>query len=118
MLGKAVTLSDKGSLAGLLDATQRDGLLSAVWLLMSDTRKPTVTRTLSLTLGPVATPAERVENNQINVPIVITTTDVQRNRVDPAIWASISRVGRYSDSTERSSLRVDIQCFVDNPADQ
>jgi hypothetical protein len=118
MLGKAVTLSDKGSLAGLLDATQRDGLLSAVWLLMSDTRKQTVTRTLALTLGPVTTPAVRLPNNQINVPIVITTTDVQRNRVDPAIWASISRVGRYSDSTERSSLRVDIECIVDNPADQ
>jgi hypothetical protein len=118
MLGKGVTLSDKGSLAGLLDPGQRDGLLSAVWLLMSDTRKASVTRTLSLTLGPVAPASERLPNNQIPVPIVITTTDVPRNRVDPAIWASIARVGRYSDSTERSSLRVDIECIVDNPADQ
>lgn len=118
MLGKGVTLSDKGSLAGLLDPGQRDGLLSAVWLLMSDTRKQSVTRTLSLTLGPIAPTSERLANNQIPVPIVITTTDVPRNRVDPAIWASISRVGRYSDSTERSSLRVDIECIVDNPADQ
>jgi hypothetical protein len=118
MLGKGVTLSDKGSLAGLLDPGQRDGLLSAVWLLMSDTRKPSVTRTLSLMLGPVAPATERLANNQIPVPIVITTTDVPRNRVDPAIWASIARVGRYSDSTERSSLRVDIECIVDNPADQ
>ncbi|HEX4402710.1 MAG TPA: hypothetical protein VHZ98_15425 [Galbitalea sp.] len=118
MLGKGVTLSDKGSLAGLLDPGQRDGLLSAVWLLMSDTRKPSVTRTLSLMLGPVAPATERLPNNQIPVPIVITTTDVPRNRVDPAIWASIARVGRYSDSTERSSLRVDIECIVDNPADQ
>ena len=118
MLGKVVTLSDKGSLAGLLDSGQRDGLLSAVWLLMSDTRKQTATRTLALTLGPVAPTVERLAHNQISVPIVITTTDVQRNRVDPAIWASISRVGRYSDSTENSSLRVDIECVVDNPADQ
>ena len=118
MLGKAVTLSDKGSLAGLLDPGQRDGLLSAVWLLMTDTRKQTSGRTLALTLGPVSPTAERLANYQINVPIVITTTDVQRNRVDPAIWASISRVGRYSDSTENSSLRVDIECLVDNPADQ
>jgi hypothetical protein len=118
MLGKAVTLSDKGSLAGLLDPAQRDGLLSAVWLLMSDTRKQTAARTLALTLGPVAPTIERLPGNRINVPIVVTTTDVQRNRVDPAIWASISRVGRYSDSTENSSLRVDIECIVDNPADQ
>src|SRR5690606_31493856 len=32
-LGRAVTLSDPNSLAGLLDADQRDGLLSGVWLL-------------------------------------------------------------------------------------
>jgi hypothetical protein len=121
MLGKAVTLTDKGSLAGLLDSTQRDGLLSAVWLLMSDTMKQAATRTVQLTLGPVAPASpsiERLANNQITVPIVITTTDVPRNRVDPAIWASIARVGRYSDSTEKSSLRVDIECIVDNPADQ
>ena len=118
MLGKSVTLSDKGSLAGLLDSNQRDGLLSAVWLLMSDTIKQNTARTLQLTLGPVPPSAEAAANNQIHVPIVITTTDVPRNRVDPAIWSSISRVGRYSDSTERSSLRVDIECMVDNPADK
>lgn len=118
LLGKAVTLTDKGSLAGLLDPSQRDGLLSAVWLLLSDTRKATVTRSLQLTLGPIAAPVENPESNQIKVPVVITTTDVPRNRVDPAIWSAISRVGRYSDSTERSSLRVDIECVVDNPADQ
>jgi hypothetical protein len=118
MLGKAVTLTDRGSLAGLLDPSQRDGLLSAVWLLMSDTRKPSTGRTIQLTLGPVAPSADRLENNQISIPIVITSTEVPRNRVDPAIWASIARVGRYSDSTENSSLRVDIECFVDNPAEQ
>ena len=126
MLGKAVTLTDRGNLAGLLDPSQRDGLLSAVWLLMSDTMKQAATRTVQLTLGPVApTPMgggsfsiERLANNQITIPIVVTTTDIPRNRVDPAIFASIARVGRYSDSTEKSSLRVDIECIVDNPADQ
>jgi hypothetical protein len=121
MLGKAVTLTDRGNLAGLLDSSQRDGLLSAVWLLMSDTMKQAATRTVQLTLGPVASTdssIERLANNQITIPIVITTTDIPRNRVDPAIFASMSRVGRYSDSTERSSLRVDIECIVDNPADQ
>ena len=121
MLGKAVTLTDRGNLAGLLDPAQRDGLLSAIWLLMSDTMKQAATRTVQLTLGPVAstgTSIERLVNNQITIPIVITTTDVPRNRVDPAIFASMARVGRYSDTTEHSSLRVDIECIVDNPADQ
>ncbi|HEY5319759.1 MAG TPA: hypothetical protein VIJ76_02680 [Galbitalea sp.] len=118
MLGKAVTLTDRGSLAGLLDSAQRDGLLSAVWLLMSDTTKQAAARTVQLTLGPMAAAADRVTGDRITVPVVVTTTDVPRNRVDPAIWASIARVGRYSDSTQNSSLRVDIECIVDNPADQ
>jgi hypothetical protein len=117
MLGKSVTLTDGGSLAGLLDPTQRDGLLSAAWLLVSDV-KQTPGRTVQLTLGPMAPSAEQYADNKILVPIVITTTEVPRNRVDPATWESISRVGRYSDSTQNSSLRVDIECFVDNPADQ
>jgi hypothetical protein len=118
MLGKAVQLTDRGSLAGLLDPSQRDGLLSAVWLLMSEAKKQPTSRTIQLTLGPIAPSTERLQDNQLVIPIVITTTGVPRNRVDPAIWASISRVGRYSDSTENSSLRVDIECVVDNPADQ
>ncbi|NEM90505.1 hypothetical protein [Galbitalea soli] len=118
MLGKSVTLTDRGSLAGLLDPSQRDGLLSAVWLLMSDTTKPSTSRTVQITLGPMAAFSDRQPGNQITIPVVITTTDVPRNRVDPATWASIARVGRYSDSTQNSSLRVDIECFVDNPADQ
>jgi hypothetical protein len=124
MLGKAVTLTDRGSLAGLLDPSQRDGLLSAIWLLMSDTVKQAAARTVQLTLGPVVAPIPtdgsigNMVNYKITIPIVVTSTDVPRNRVDPAIWGSIARVGRYSDSTENSSLRVDIECVVDNPADQ
>jgi hypothetical protein len=100
MLGKSVTLIDKSSLAGLLDPQQRDGLLSAVWL-----------------LGPAGPSPEVHGHRKITVPIVITTTGVARNRVDPATWNAIRRVGQYSDSTQNSSLRVDIECLVDNPAD-
>jgi hypothetical protein len=117
LLGKAVTLTDRGSLAGLLDPTQRDGLLSAVWLLVSDTAKPNVLRTVQVTLGPVAAATERRTGNKIAVPIVITTTDVPRGRVDPATWESIRKIGRYSDSTHNSSLRLDIACLVENPAE-
>lgn len=118
LLGKAVTLIDKGSLAGLLDPQQRDGLLSTAWLLVSDTAKRTLDRSVQLELGPVTTPTEDGPGKKILVPIVITTTGVPRNRVDPATWEAIGRVGQYSDSTQNSSLRVDISCLVDNPADQ
>lgn len=121
-LGKSVTLSDAGSLAGLLDPQQRDGLLSAVWLLVSDKSKdrPTV----QLTLGPVAAldvdsqTDSLAQTNSVSVPIVIATTGVSRSRVDPATWGSIARVGTFTNSTENSVLRVEIDCVVANPADQ
>ena len=118
LLGKAVTLTDKGNLAGLLDPPQRDGLLSTAWLLIADTSmKANSPRTVHLTLGP-ATSAIDTPYGKIWVPIVITTTGVPRNRVDPATWEAIGRVGQHSDSTENQSLRVDISALVDNPADQ
>ncbi len=118
LLGKAVTLTDKGSLAGLLDPQQRDGLLSTAWLLVSDTTKVGVGRTVHITVGPVIAASDGMTGHKIDIPIVLTTTGVPRNRVDPATWEAIGRVGGYSDSTQNSSLRVEIHCLVDNPADQ
>lgn len=117
LLGKAVTLNDKASLAGLLDPQQRDGLLSTAWLLVSDGAK-NVRRTVEIAVGPVTESVETREGRKITIPIVLTTTGVPRNRVDPATWEAIAKVGQYSDSTQNSSLRVDIACLVDNPADQ
>ncbi|AYF98745.1 hypothetical protein [Protaetiibacter intestinalis] len=118
MLGKSVTLVDKSSLAGLLDPTQRDGLLSTAWLLVSDTRKKSSPhRTVTVQVGPLAPSPEARTDRKIVIPIRITSTGISRNRVDPAIWAALGRVGRYSDSTEDGSLRVDIETIVDNPAD-
>jgi hypothetical protein len=117
MLGKSVTLVDKSSLAGLLDPAQRDGLLATAWLLVSEVKKPTSNRTVTLQLGPVSPADHPVPEHKIAIPITITTTGVARNRVDPSIWDALGRVGRYSDSTQDQSLRVDIECIVDNPAE-
>lgn len=114
-LGKSVTLADRGSLAGLLSPQQRDGLLAAVWLLVSDQSK--TTPTAQLTIGPV-TAIPEPGSKTITVPLVITTTAVPRSRVDPATWDAIGKVGRFLDSTQNSSLRVEIECIVTNPADQ
>jgi hypothetical protein len=116
-LGKSVTLTDRGSLAGLLDPRQRDGLLAAVWLLVSEATKAGTGSTAQLTIGPVTAVAPP-GSKTITVPIVIQTTGVARNRVDPATWNAISRVGPFIDSTQNSSLRVEIDCAVANPADQ
>ncbi len=115
-LGKSVTLSDPGSLAGLLDPQQRDGLLSGVWLFVNDTSQDRAT--VHITLGPVGLPVTEGGENLISVPITIATTGVSRNRVDPATWISLARVGLCTNSTENSSVHVVIDCLVANPADQ
>ncbi len=115
-LGKSVTLTDSGSLAGLLDPQQRDGLLSGVWLLVSD--KSQDRASVHLTLGPVSAAETEGHETMVSVPIAITTTGVARNRVDPATWGSLGRVGTFTNATVNSSLRVEIDCLVANPADQ
>jgi hypothetical protein len=115
-LGKWVTLTDPGSLAGLLDPQQRDGLLSAVWLLVNG--KANSGPTAQVTLGPIASPTGNSPARTVTVPVVITTTGVPRSRVDPATWNAIGKVGHFLDSSQNSSLRVEIECVVDNPADQ
>ncbi|MGV8884174.1 MAG: hypothetical protein ACOH1T_01115 [Microbacteriaceae bacterium] len=117
MLGRSVTLVDKGSLAGLLDANQRDGLLAGIWLLLSDNVQTNTNRTVTVQVGPIVPTAEGGIGKKLAIPIVVTTSNVMRNRIDPSTWDAIRRVGRYSDSTQSTSLRVDIECFVDNPAD-
>ena len=115
-LGKSVALTDPGSLAGLLDAGQRDGLFAAVWLLVTEKRKSPAS--IQLTLGPVRADVPGLRPGKICVPLRLTTTGITRNRVGPAIWEALSRVGEFTDGVESSSLRVDIQCIVENPADQ
>jgi hypothetical protein len=117
MLGKTVTLIDKGSLAGLLDDSQRDGLLSAIWMLVSEQSKPSDTRTVQVQLGPIAPTGESSIGQKLLVPIEITSTGIAKNRVDPSTWEALRLVGRYSDSTRDSSVKIDVECLVDNPAD-
>ena len=115
-LGRALTLSDPGSLAGLLDTNQRDGLLSAVWLLISGKRK-TPPR-LRLELGPIDPEQNATTASTVRLPIVITTTDVSRNRIDPSTWHQLERVGEVVSTTSDSTLSIRIECAVADPADQ
>lgn len=113
-LGPAVTLIDPTGLAGLLSPTQRDALLLTIWLLVGDTPGAT---TVKLTLGPI-TPLHGVMTYQkVRFPIEVITTGVRRRRVDPETWQAIRMVGPHVDSNREGSLRVDIECSVDNPAD-
>ncbi|QAV69156.1 hypothetical protein ESZ53_01070 [Salinibacterium sp. UTAS2018] len=118
LLGKSVTLTDKGSLAGLLDPAQRDGLLSTAWLFVTDTPKRGAKNSVHITIAPSTTVVAPGFEDKVAVGISITSSGVARNRVDASTWEAIAKVGTYADSIENSSVRLDIECLVDNPADQ
>ena len=86
----------------------------AVWI---DNVQTNTNRTVNVQVGPIVPSTEPGVGRKLAIPIVVTTSNVTRNRVDPSTWDAIRRVGRYSDTTQNASLRVDIECFVDNPAD-
>ncbi|WP_105035818.1 US12 family protein [Cryobacterium aureum] len=114
-LGPVVALSDPAGLAGLLSPPQRDGLLLTIWLLIGDTARSGAS--VSLRLGPIAPTHGAGPHRKVRFPVELTTTGVARRRVDPETWQAIRAIGPHVDSNRAGSLRVDIECSVDNPAD-
>ncbi|GMA26869.1 hypothetical protein [Arenivirga flava] len=112
VLGPTVRLSDPHTLAGLLDQHQRDGLLTAVWLLSSELQRSGI----SITLGPVRPQDADAANGRL-VPIVVEVEDSSRGGVDPATWDELSKVGTFRDSVRQQVLRVEIDCWVADPAE-
>ena len=112
-LGRSVSVVDADSVAGLLDTGQRDGLLSVIWLLLDPRADRASQRTITVRIGPMQSLPE--VTRLAVVPIVLTTTGVNRTRVDPAIWAELQRVGQHWDSVDAGSLRLDIRCMTTGP---
>ena len=114
-LGPAVNLDDPAGLAGQLSPEQRDALLLAIWLLISDTdgAEPTV----SLVFGPLGRTSGHEIGEMLRFPIKMIVEGVPRRRVDPETWQAIRVVGPHIDSVRSGQLHVDIECSIDNPAD-
>ncbi|WP_108250439.1 hypothetical protein [Planctomonas deserti] len=116
-LGPSVRLVDPGALAGLMHPRQRDGLLSAAWLLLTSSTRQGVT--VQLTLGPIKHPAPGTNiDRKVVLPIVIGTTGIPRKRVNPSLWEALGKVGSHVVQVKDGSIRVEIDCIVGNPADQ
>ncbi len=113
-LAPAVSLDDPASLAGLLSPAQRDAMLTAVWLLVSDAKRRDVM--LHIEIGPRA-PASAGSLRKIRFPVFLHATGVPRRSVDPAAWEAISNVGPHLEYTRKGDLHVEIECTVDNPVD-
>jgi len=118
LLGKSVTLTDKGSLAGLLNSEQREGLLSTAWLFITDTTKRGAKNSVHITIAPSTSVVAPGLEDKVAIGITITSIGVVRNQIDASTWDAISNVGTYTDSMEDASVRLDIECLVDNPASQ
>lgn len=112
-LGRSVSVVDTDSVAGLLDTGQRDGLLSVIWLLLDPRADRASQRRITVRIGPMQSLPE--VTRLAVVPIVLTTTGVNRTRVDPAIWAELQRIGQHWDSVDGGSLRLDIRCMTTGP---
>ncbi|MFD3443948.1 hypothetical protein ACFDTO_05040 [Microbacteriaceae bacterium 4G12] len=116
-LGPSVRLVDPGALAGLMHPRQRDGLLSAAWLLLTSSTRQGVT--VQLTLGPIKHPAPGTNiDRKVVLPIVVGTTGIPRKRVNPSLWEALGKVGSHVVLVKDGSIRVEIDCIVGNPADQ
>jgi hypothetical protein len=119
LLGPTVTLSDPEGLAAGLTRDQRDGLLTAVWLLISDPVRAGAGQPRSLTLN-IARPAAEATPPPVSgtaMAIVIATTGVPRNGVDPAAWQAIRKVGRFVESYSGSTLQIDVTTVSHTTAD-
>ncbi|HWU47314.1 MAG TPA: hypothetical protein VN133_11210 [Humibacter sp.] len=112
VLDPIVTVSDTEGLAASLGAAQRDGLFSALWLLVGDVDRPN---------GPVGVTLSRPSSGMSRVHEVLITIEaagVPYRRVDPATWQAISRVGRHTRSSNGTTMLIEIDCIPDTSADR
>lgn len=111
VLDPAVTLTDPHGLAANLDPRQRDGLLTALWLLVDSVRpNPRVMVAISGVDGEPDTTR--------GVRLGIDITGVPHRNVDPAAWQAIARVGRHTRSFSGSTARVEVFVALDAAGDR
>jgi hypothetical protein len=104
VLGPALTLSDRDGLAGYLDPSQRDGLLSAIWLLVGDSTR--VQPTVVVVVGAQSSAARADRADRIEFPIELAVEGVSRRKIDSAVWPALDRVGEHAETFSRGQLSI------------
>jgi hypothetical protein len=112
VLDPVTEIDDVDGLAASLSARQRDGLFSAIWLLVGSSPKPTTSLVIHIVRGADAGP--HVHSLQIR----IEATGIPRRQIDPAAWQAIRRVGRYTETGQSAMVRIEVDCLVDASADR
>jgi len=112
VLDAAVTVTDPDGLAAHLGADQRDGLFSAIWLLVGE--RDVSSPLLSVTITRTDHSAPRVQR----VRIAIEANGVPRRQVDASTWQAIGRVGLFTETAQGAMIRIDVDCALDAPSDR
>ncbi|GAA0996431.1 hypothetical protein [Subtercola frigoramans] len=113
VLSPTVDLYDQTGLAGFLSQEQREGLLSAIWLIAA---APSRQRTeISITIGPQQDDDASNKLDQILFPLEIDVTGIPRSRIDVTIWGALDRVGSHVETVRHGSLNIRINVQVDTP---
>jgi hypothetical protein len=109
-LAPVVTLTDPEGLAGYLEPAQRDGLLSAIWLIVDESGR--WTPTIDLVVGGAGARSKASADDRMVLPIAMSVGGIPRRRIDPAVWSALSRVGQYSVDARTGRLRVRVDAHV------
>jgi len=109
-LSAVVTLTDPDGLAGYLAPVQRDGLLSAIWLIVDESGR--VNPLIDVSIGRPSSANGGGPDDRMVLPIAVSIAGVTRRRIEPAVWSALSRVGQYSVDARTGSLRVGVDAHV------
>ncbi|MHA7987186.1 hypothetical protein ACX9R5_15410 [Rathayibacter sp. CAU 1779] len=112
LLDPVTQIDDPDGLAASLSPRQRDGLFSAIWLLVGSVPRPAATLVIRIVRGADAGP--HVHSLQIRLEAI----GIPRRQVDPAAWQAIRRVGRYTETGQSAMVRIEVDCLVDATADR
>ncbi|SMH33772.1 hypothetical protein SAMN06295885_0911 [Rathayibacter oskolensis] len=116
LLAPLVDLDDPDGAAGLLDHEQRDGLLSAIWLILDGAVGPSAA--LHVEAGAPRDPGPGARPRTLLVPLALRSEGVPLRGVDPATWEAIAQVGTFREPSRDGELLIEIDCLVENPADR
>lgn len=116
LLAPLVDLDDPDGNAGLLHHRQRDGLLSAVWLIADSAIGLAVI--LHVEAGTPRDTGPEVHPRSLLVTLTLRSEGAPLRGVDPATWEAIAQVGIFRDFSRDGNLRIEVDCLVENPADR
>ncbi|GAB3385411.1 hypothetical protein GCM10027568_02490 [Humibacter soli] len=112
VLDSVTEIDDPEGLAASFSSRQRDGLFSAIWMLVGSTSKSATSLVITISRGADAGPHVRSLN------VVIEVTGVPRRQIDPSAWQAIRRVGRYTETGSSAMVRIEVDCLVDATQDR